>query len=142
MVKKIPKIQFDILNITDKIQYLKTFLANDADVVYQSNSKGSYRKWVGTKLLRSSYEILFHKMLVDRKIKCEIDGFYLNSSMRYDFYLPEYDEYIEIAPLYSKDEKYKIKMDKKREIFGCTILKSTQEFENFLNLIMKVKFEK
>lgn len=129
----LPKIQFQLLNITDPISFLREFLSKDDQVTYKSTSRGSYRKWIGTRLLRSSYEILFHELLCEKSIECEIDGKYPNSSMRYDFYLPKYKQYIEIAPCYDLSEKYKIKMNKKRKLFGCVILKNTDDFVAFIS---------
>jgi hypothetical protein len=131
-LKKFPKIQFDILGITDRHTFLKKFLYNDNDIIYVSNSGGAYRKWVEGKLLRSSYEIQFFDMLKKYNVEFDIDGRYPNSSMRYDFYINKNNHYIEIAPLYDKNEKYKLKMDKKKKLFNCFILKNYYDFENYL----------
>jgi hypothetical protein len=55
--------------------------------------------------------------------------------MRYDFYLPKYDKYIEIAGMMEK-EKYKEKMIKKQKEFGAIILKSEQEQKIFINSLL------
>lgn len=133
LFKLIPKIQFELLDLRDPVSFLQKYVANDSSVVFKSASRGSYRKWVGSRLLRSSFEIFFYQLLCEKSIKCDIDGQYPNSSMRYDFYLPRYGRYVEIAPQYDFDEKYRMKMDKKKELFGCVLLKNTEDFIMFIN---------
>ena len=105
-IKSFSTLQFDMLKIKDKIGWASQFLKEDSSVVYMSNSKQTYRKWIDQGLLRSSYEILFHEKLLEHKINFLLDGKYPNSSMRYDFFLPDFKSYIEICPLYGKNEKY------------------------------------
>ena len=138
-IKSFSTLQFDMLKIKDKIGWASQFLKEDSSVVYMSNSKQTYRKWIDQGLLRSSYEILFHEKLLEHKINFLLDGKYPNSSMRYDFFLPDFKSYIEICPLYGKNEKYTLKMDKKKQVFGCILLKNEFDFDHFLNELVKQK---
>jgi len=136
-IRNFSALQFDILKIKDKVGWASQFIKQDSSIVYKSNSKQTYRKWIEQGLLRSSYEILFHEKLIEYKIRFLLDGKYPNSSMRYDFFLPDFEIYIEICPMYSKDEKYTLKMDRKKQLFGCILLKDEVEFDHFLNEIME-----
>ena len=138
-IKSFSTLQFDMLKIKDKIGWASQFLKKDSSVAYISNSKQSYRKWIDQGLLRSSYEILFHEKLLEHKIKFLLDGKYPSSSMRYDFFLPDFETYIEICPMYGKNEKYTLKMDKKKQVFGCILLKNEFDFDHFLNELVKQK---
>ena len=40
--------------------------------------------------------------------------------------------YIEISPSYDINEKYRQKMEMKKKVFGCIILKDIQEIDEFL----------
>ncbi|WP_298749163.1 hypothetical protein [uncultured Arcobacter sp.] len=73
------------------------------------------------KLLRSSYEIKFCNLLKELGIKYDIEKFYPNSKMKCDFYLYEYDIYIEIAGMMD-DIEYESKMYYKRDAFGAIIV--------------------
>ena len=51
----------------------------------------------------------------------------------------DFKSYIEICPLYGKNEKYTLKMDKKKQVFGCILLKNEFDFDHFLNELVKQK---
>lgn len=80
--------------------------------------------------LRSSWEIEFYNELTKRNIKFEIEKFYPNQKVyKTDFYLNDYNLYIEIAgALY--DETYNEKMQFKKINFGAIILE-LKDFKNF-----------
>jgi hypothetical protein len=40
--------------------------------------------------------------------------------------------YIEICPLYEFDPLYRKKMDMKKKTFGCILLKTIEEIDNFI----------
>jgi hypothetical protein len=85
-------------------------------------------------LLRSSYEIYFYEKFI-QKFKCddllEIDNIYPNSTFRYDFKI--HNTYIEIAPTYNSSEASRKKLDKKKKLFGCVLLTSTKEIDEFID---------
>jgi hypothetical protein len=64
----------------------------------------------------------------------QVEKKYPNSKMRCDFYLPEFDEYIEIAGMMS-DQQYREKMKRKHKNFGAVIL----EPEQMINYIKELK---
>jgi predicted nucleic acid-binding protein len=55
-----------------------------------------------------------------------------NRSLRYDFYLPFYNRYIEISPLYNKCEKIKKKIDEKKMLFECVVLTTEKEIIEYI----------
>jgi len=136
LVKKFARIQFDILKIKNPKVFLEPFVSKLKDVVFQTSGKyHAYRKWVGTRLLRSSSEIKFFEMLNNKKIEYVIDECYPNSNFRCDFYLPKYNYFIEIAPMYHNNKKYQEKMNYKKKVFDCIILTNISEMKKFLEEI-------
>jgi hypothetical protein len=131
--KYVPKIQLEIFDRLG-IEYSKISCLFKQSQLYfnKKGNKQSYRKWVGKDLLRSSYEIYFYETFITKhpNEKIEIDNKYPNSNMRYDFFIG--GKYIEICPMIDKDEKYKQKMNKKKELFNCVLLSSLQEIDNFI----------
>lgn len=131
-IKQIPKIQLDILeelkyDINEIQPYFK-----DSSLV-RKIEKQSYRKWVDEKyLLRSSYEIYFYEKLIEMypDVEVFIDQRYPDSNMRYDFKIK--NEYIEICPTIHTIEKTAEKMRKKKELFGCILLSSIKEIDEYL----------
>lgn len=89
------------------------------------NNYSSITMRVDEGLLRSSYEIEFYMLCKKHKIPLELEKKYPDSNMRCDFYIN--GVYIEIAPMYNTHEKYRIKMDKKKELYGCLILDTTDK---------------
>lgn len=124
---------FERQGIDNWLEQISPYFSNE-DYLMKSGNKQSYRMWVeGRGLLRSSYEIYFYEKFVEQypEIDLEIDGKYPNSSFRFDFKIGNI--YIEIAPNYDTDEKYRIKMNKKKELFDCIILKNIDDIDNFLD---------
>ena len=134
MVKLYSKMQFDILEIRSPVEFMNQF--SKYGEIHKIDSHGHYRKWVDKGLLRSGHEILFYELLIKNNIKFELDNRYPDSNFRYDFYLVEYDIYVEIAPMYLTSESYALKMDKKKKLFGCVILKKSKEYESFVKSLL------
>jgi len=101
----------------------------------QTGLNRAYRRWQREGLLRSSYEIFFYDMVkqLHPNIEVSIDGYYPNSRMRYDFKIN--DIFIEICPLYDTNEKYRMKMDKKKDTFKCVLLKDTDDITKFITTL-------
>lgn len=86
---------------------------------------GHYRKIVKHKgkfsLLRSSYEIEFYFLLIQNGIDFDLEGYYPNSIQKFDFFLPKYGMFIEIAGEMGNKE-YREKMESKERDFGSKIV--------------------
>lgn len=131
--KFVPNVQIEILKElgVDFSVYDELFNPRKFKVV--GDGRNSIRLWTTKGLLRSSFEIYFYELYIDKfggDDGLSIDKCYPESSFRYDFSFD--DIYIEIAPMYISDEKYRKKMDKKVELFGCVLLKTKQEIEQFI----------
>lgn len=137
--KNYQKIQYDILGIKNPKKFVEKFLESDKifEVLGTGKSYG-YRLYTEKGLLRSALEIEFYKLCISHKINFLLDKNYPNSNFRYDFYLPEKNLYIEISPNYNKkgNEKYTEKINKKKKIFNCLIIKNIQEIESFFEEII------
>lgn len=128
-----PNIQLQIFSFTaeelvSKIQHL---FSSDGYLLKKGNRQ-SWRKWVGSSLLRSSYEIYFYDTITRLipNVELEIDKRYPNSSFRWDFKVGS--DYIEICPMYETDEKYRMKMEAKKNLFNCVLLKNTKEIDQYI----------
>lgn len=86
--------------------------------------------------LRSKKEFVFYLELIKSNIDFKTNGVYPNSSMCYDFFLPKYNQYIEITG-FMNDEEYKNKMYYKRDTFGSILLDNRQEIKNYINSLIK-----
>jgi len=117
------------------------FSEKESDKIFEVLGTGKsygYRLYTEKGLLRSALEIEFYKLCISHKINFLLDKNYPNSNFRYDFYLPEKNLYIEISPNYNKkgNEKYTEKINKKKKIFNCLIIKNIQEIESFFEEII------
>lgn len=132
--ERVSKIQKSIFesNESDMSPIKDLFTASDRFLITTGN-KQAYRKWVSEGLLRSSYEIYFYDKIKDTfpNVKLIVDGKYPNSNMRYDFLIGD-KIYVEICPMIHVDEKYKLKMERKKELFDCVLLTSVEEIDNFI----------
>lgn len=141
-----PTTQFTLLGIDNPVDFIQQFLLeNEINFLNKSGRKQAFQMKVTLdensemRLLRSSYEIQFYYKCKDNDIKIkDIDRYYPNSSFRYDFLLEDKnggEYFIEIAPFYNTDEKYRMKMDEKKELFGCYILVNENDFDNIISYI-------
>lgn len=93
--------------------------------------------WFDGKFFRSNNELNFYVMLKEigyDSTEILVDEIYTNSTLRYDFYLPDIEVYIEIAGMMNRP-KYVDKMKLKNAIFGSWIV----EPEEFEETIVKLK---
>lgn len=134
--KKLPKVQlqiFEELSINIE-EVLKDLIIGDGyeSFLMRRGKKQATRMWTDEGLLRSSYEIYFYEKFKSKfpDLTIEVDKPYENSSFRYDFGINNVR--IEICPMYDSNEKYKAKMDKKRNSFGCILLKNIDEIDHFI----------
>jgi hypothetical protein len=116
--------------ITEKISHL---FEKAGDIFPPQKPKQTYRQWTDDGYLRSSYEIYFYHKLKEKfpDILVTSNDNYPNSSFRFDFFINE-SVYIEICPNYDFDDKYRKKMDKKSALFGCVLLKTIEEIDDFI----------
>lgn len=87
----------------------------------RKNSAGFTYLKIKEGLLRSFHEINFYKELKRRNIYFKLDKCYNNSNLKYDFYLPEYEIYIEIAGMMNI-KQYRESMEYKKLTFGSHII--------------------
>jgi hypothetical protein len=146
LYKKQSMSQLQIFRLYTIEEFTKFLLDNDlGDCITQNdkihkNKHGHYVMKTEKGYLRSSYEIMFYNKLIDNNIEFEIEKLYKKSSMRCDFYLTDYDMYVEIAPMYTlaTEEKYRKKMDAKKKAFGCVLLTGDVEsYNEFLGQLSK-----
>lgn len=84
-------------------------------------------------LLRSSYELSFFQKMQKEKldmVEYYIDKRYSNSFLRYDFWFPKAQVYVEIAPRYFLCDEYKEKIDLKKELFEPIVVITDQDRDN------------
>lgn len=133
----IQNIQIKILNMTFEMFISKMdHMFHEGVHLISSGNKQSYRSWIDENtLLRSSYEILFFDRFVKKfdnwKTLLKVDNRYPESLLRYDFLIND-KIYVEVCPMYGKNEEYTEKMDKKVEMFGSILLKTTDDIERFI----------
>ncbi len=110
------------------------FLNDNFKIINDANVAGKIG-W-GTRIetphgmLRSKFEYSFYKTLIENNItEFEVEKRYPNSRMMCDFYVDGI--YIEIAPMYNFKgmDKYRLKMDKKKELFGSILITTTNKNE-------------
>jgi len=120
--------------------YIKKSFKNNLSIG-QRNSKKFRNYFMYTdsnEYLSSAGEINFYFLLKYHKIEYKFGILYPSSNMRTDFYLPEYDIWVEIAGMMS-DEKYKKKMKYKSDNFGAVILQSIPQQEKFIKELKSLK---
>lgn len=131
----IPKIQFEIIGKTKEevMAEIEPLFSEKANLLRTGN-KQAWRRWESGGLLRSSFEMYFYDKFTEKfpDEQIIIDKRYPDSSMRYDFLIGKF--YIEICPLYGKDEKYTIKMNKKKNLFGSVLLSTIKEMDEFIEI--------
>lgn len=139
----VPKIQCEIVGGVDKvreaIKHLFIFPKNFIFLPSTNNRSAfpSIKMWTDKGLLRSSYEIYFYEKVIeilgdDIESDMMIDKQYPNSNFRYDFLMPNGD-YVEICPMMEKYEDYTLKMEKKKKLFSCILLKNEREINEYIN---------
>jgi len=87
-------------------------------------------------LLRSDKEYQMYLELVKYDIKFTANKRYPNSNMQYDFYLPEYDLYIEICG-FMKNDSYLAKMNFKHTTWGSILLETQTEMKKFVRSLIE-----
>jgi hypothetical protein len=126
-----PNIQYELLEIDNPIDFIVSLGINREPISFK-DYKQNLCLHVEKGFLRSSYEIYFYELLLKYNITFEIETPYKTSNMRCDFYLSDYDIFIEICPKLYKDEKYTKKMLYKQKVFGSILLNDIETFEDFI----------
>lgn len=80
---------------------------------------------------RSKKEFRFYLLLMKNSIKFKTNKEYPDSNFYYDFYLPDFDIYVEITG-FMNNEEYRNKMYKKQELFNSVLLDNVKEMKEFL----------
>ena len=134
----IKKYVYNYLNITDE----RNFLLNNFNFckehkIFEHKCKHGfgflYQMYTtDNKLLKSGNEINFYTLLLENNIdNFEVNGIYPNSKKYYDFYLKDYNIYIELAGNIN-DEEYRQNMIYKQSTFNSIILISKKEQLQFI----------
>lgn len=132
--------QFILLDIDDILGFMQNYIiVSEKYTEKETQNCGLYRNYtmkIDEGFLRSSFEILFYRLLKQRNINFNLDNKYPQDnnpgSLRYDFYLPDYDRYIEISPLYQSKKAVKESVDKKKKLFNCDILCTKEEISQYV----------
>jgi hypothetical protein len=133
-VTKLSKVQREIFGASDEelSNALRPYFSPTSKFLMKHGKYRARRAWVGTSLLRSSYEIFFYELFTTKfpNAKIEIDGCYPDSMFRFDFKIG--DIYVEISPMYHTHPKVQLKIDKKVSVFGCVVLSDCKEITKFI----------
>lgn len=128
----------DTLKTIYKKFYSKKYIFGNENIFIKyrkDNSKGGNIYYIDYNnkvfIFKSNKEFYFFNLLKKHNIKFKNEKKYPNSNMRYDFYLIDYNIFIEIAG-YLKNDEYMEKMNFKESKFGAIILKSEEEMTNFI----------
>jgi len=127
--------KFGIKYIYDKIIKNKPQTFKYKKINFIRNKYGYLSITLKGELLKSKGEYDFYQLLINNNIDYIIGKRYPNSTYMYDFYLPKFDAYIEIAGM-MKDQNYKEKMDLKKEKFNSIII---ENYKDMLIYIQKIK---
>lgn len=144
-VKSLQKLQFEVLDIRDACAFVSRFLEDPYTLHKVLGGRYIHtRMKTDDGVLRSTHEIYFWELLKKYNINFTLDGNYPNSSFRYDFYLTDYELYVEICPLRKTKQnvKYIEKMKKKVKMFGCIPLDTSKQYEEFLKEVINGSFDK
>jgi hypothetical protein len=142
---KMPSRYFDLLDIKDPLQYCKDVFEDlwGTEISGNLDNKSQYGKMryvndsFGERiLLRSNKEYKMYLELVKHNIKFTANKRYPNSNMQYDFYLPEYNLYIEICGFMNNDS-YLAKMNFKHNTWGSVLLEKHSEMKNFVRKLIE-----
>lgn len=133
-------IQMDDYYLIEFIKYNINFKINEK-FKYSVGKITSYRMYTDEGYyLRSSNEISFYLLCNKYDIEFIYESCYTNSSLKYDFYLPSYDIYVEIAGLLNDNEYYQ-SMLYKQNMFGSVILKP-EKINIFIEEILNGSFNR
>ena len=117
-------------NLIDKNEFInRTKKFHKKDINYKKTLKGTLI-FYDNYTFRSYFEFYFYLKLKENIIDFIYEKNYPNSKLKFDFYLPKYDIYIEIAGLMNEKE-YREKMKYKKEKFGSIILENREDVDNF-----------
>lgn len=137
-----PKIQFYILGITDPIKFMSTYITYiEEGEVFIPNKYAGHSMSTEHGYLRSSYEIYAYNLLVKTNLNFSVGKRYVKGSDRrsYDFYIEKTNTYLEISPLYNKNDDIKNKIDKKILDFdnkNIVVLKTFDEIHLFIKSLV------
>lgn len=129
--------------IVDGLEYCKNLFSEEwgIDFRHRNNEKKRYSylfdvydSYGNEIVLRSTKERAFVKMLTDAKINFTGEKRYPNSKLKYDFFLPDHNLYIEICG-FMDDENYRNSMLFKQETFGAVLLDTISDMRQFIETI-------
>lgn len=139
-ISRVPEYQFGVLGIVDSLEYCKSLFTDKWGTFPSGLRKyGNTRSYYYDELdsygdhivLRSSIEKKMHSMFVENNINFIYEKQYPNSTLRYDFYLPDFNKYIEICG-FMNDPVYVSKMHFKQETFGAILVISQSDMKKLV----------
>lgn len=130
-IKNLPFIGNANLDVHDYLESTK-FNFPSKNLIKQ-NKRGSTYLRIDEGMLRSYFEIDFYTKLRQRNIKFLLDNSYPDSKLKYDFYLVEYNIYVEIAGQMF-NENYRNNMYIKNTLYNAYIIEPS-EIDNFFERI-------
>lgn len=123
--------------IYNKLYKMNNKIFNYKIIKFKSTKYGTHSYTKNGELLRSKLEYDFYRLLEINKIKnYKIGKRYPNSNYKYDFYLEDYDIYVEIAGMMNiieYSEKMKMKKNKFRN------LEILETYSDMLHFLQKIK---
>lgn len=140
--------QFLLLDIDEPEQWLQSHIRiTEIDNEVFQNKDGFYSNFMMRTeegfFLRSMLEIFTYEKLKSMGLKFEVDKKYPHANnpglLRYDFFLEDFNSYIEISPLYHKNEGIRDKVDLKKKLFGCKIATNQDEVLQLLSDLIDSK---
>jgi hypothetical protein len=140
--------QFLLLDIEEPEQWLKPHIRfSDLNTEVFQNKGGFYSNFMMRTeegfFLRSMLEIFTYEKIKRIGLKIQVDKKYPHDnnpgSLRYDFFLEDFNSYIEVSPLYHKSEVVRNKVDLKKKLFGCEIVTNQDEVLQLLSVLINSK---
>lgn len=140
---KVHNYYFIKLSDNDIIKYINDnfeFKTN-TQFKYDNGKLTTYRLYTNEGYyLRSSNEINFYLICKDKNINFLYEQPYENSMLKYDFYLLDYNLYVEIAGLLNDNEYYQNMLYKQSE-FNSVIIKP-QQINHFIESVINGSFNR
>ena len=130
-IKLMPDIQYKLLDINPEEYFSQEKFIKSGK--YKHGTRG-WTIWTDEGYLRSTNEYYLYNLLKNKGVSFVIEQRYPNSRMRCDFYLIDFDIYIEVCG--QTDQVYTNKMNKKKELFGCILLWSKEECDSFVGKLL------
>lgn len=143
-INRVPKYIWvinEVESIDEKTILIKNMLDHYGiiliDTIQSKSRFKSYMKYVDEGVLLSSNEIYFYSLLKEYNVQFTLNRRYPNSKLRYDFYLTDYDIYVELTTNLSTKNIEKLR--RKALVHDFVLLTKKVDYSPFLNLVIANK---